>query len=86
MTAEPVSITPIELLSGGRRPISADSHVTEPPDTYGPRIDAKYRDDAPRMIQDERGDVFHIPGMKVPVPKKVLAPISGCPGSNPPTR
>jgi predicted TIM-barrel fold metal-dependent hydrolase len=53
--------------------ISADSHVTEPPDTYGPRIDAKYRDDAPRMIQDERGDVFHIPGMKVPVPMGLVA-------------
>jgi predicted TIM-barrel fold metal-dependent hydrolase len=53
--------------------ISADSHVTEPPDTYGPRIDAKYRDDAPRMIQDERGDVFHIPGMTVPVPMGLVA-------------
>ena len=53
--------------------ISADSHVTEPPDTYLPRIDAKYRDDAPRMIQDERGDVFHIPGMKVPVPMGLVA-------------
>ena len=53
--------------------ISADSHVTEPPDTYLPRIDPKYRDDAPRIIQDERGDVFHIPGMKVPVPMGLIA-------------
>ena len=53
--------------------ISADSHVTEPPDTYLPRIDPKYRDDAPRIIQDDRGDVFHIPGMKVPVPMGLVA-------------
>jgi predicted TIM-barrel fold metal-dependent hydrolase len=53
--------------------ISADSHVTEPPDTYAPRIDPKYRDDAPHIVQDERGDVFHIPGMKVPVPMGLVA-------------
>jgi predicted TIM-barrel fold metal-dependent hydrolase len=53
--------------------ISADSHITEPPDTYLSRIDPKYRDDAPRIIQDDRGDVFHIPGMKVPVPMGLIA-------------
>ena len=29
--------------------ISADSHITEPPDTYVDRIDPKWRDRAPRM-------------------------------------
>ena len=54
--------------------ISADSHVTEPPDTYSSRIDAKYRDDAPRMVRDDNlGDVFRIPGMKVPVPMGLVA-------------
>jgi hypothetical protein len=53
--------------------ISADSHVTEPPDTHLPRIDPEFRDRAPYMIQDERGDVFHIPGMKVPVPMGLVA-------------
>jgi hypothetical protein len=53
--------------------ISADSHITEPPDTYIDRIDAAYRDDAPRIIRDARGDVFHIPGMKVPVPMGLVA-------------
>ena len=54
--------------------ISADSHVTEPPDTYAARIDPRYRDNAPHVIHDaERGDVFHIPGMKVPVPMGLVA-------------
>jgi len=54
--------------------ISADSHVTEPPDTYAPRIDPRYRDDAPRLVHDDNlGDIFHIPGMKVPVPMGLVA-------------
>lgn len=45
--------------------ISADSHVTEPPDTYAPRMDAKYRDMAPHIEHHpEKGDLFIIPGMK----------------------
>ena len=32
--------------------ISADSHVVEPPNLWQERIDAKYRDRAPRMIHD----------------------------------
>ena len=36
--------------------ISADSHITEPPDCYTANIDPKYRDRAPHMIaDDERG-------------------------------
>ncbi|HEX6477186.1 MAG TPA: hypothetical protein VF005_07900, partial [Acidimicrobiales bacterium] len=54
--------------------ISADSHVTEPPDTYRPRIDARYRDEAPHLVHDdELGDIFVIPGMKVPVPMGLVA-------------
>jgi len=45
--------------------ISADSHVTETPDTYGPRMSAEFRDQAPYVTHDpERGDLFVIPGMK----------------------
>ncbi|MGQ0824958.1 MAG: amidohydrolase family protein [Actinomycetota bacterium] len=41
--------------------ISADSHVTEPPGTYLDRIDAKYRDRAPRLHHDDTlGDVMLI--------------------------
>ncbi|MBI3256489.1 MAG: amidohydrolase [Actinobacteria bacterium] len=53
--------------------ISADSHITEPPDTYLPRIDPKYRDQAPHLVEYETGDVFVVPGMKVPVPMGLVA-------------
>ena len=54
--------------------ISADSHVTEPPDTYISRIDPKYRDVAPRMVHhEELGDTFLIDGMKTPVPMGLVA-------------
>ncbi len=54
--------------------ISADSHITEPPDTYIDRIDPKYRDIAPRMVSDEKlGDTFLIDGMKTPVPMGLIA-------------
>ena len=47
-----------------RKIISADSHVTEPPDTYSRHIDARYRDNAPHIVRDPvKGDVFVIPGM-----------------------
>ena len=45
--------------------LSADSHVTEPPDTYAPRMASKWRDQAPHVVHDpEKGDFFIIPGMK----------------------
>lgn len=54
--------------------ISSDSHVTEPPDTYAPRMDPAFRDDAPYLTHDEeRGDLMVIPGMKVPVPMGLVA-------------
>ncbi len=54
--------------------ISADSHVTEPPDTYSAHIEPRYRADAPRLVRrDGVGDIFEIPGMKVPVPMGLVA-------------
>ncbi len=54
--------------------LSADSHITEPPDTYTGRIEARYRDQAPHMVRDEKlGDLFAIPGMKRPVPMGLVA-------------
>ena len=48
--------------------ISADSHVTEPPNTYIDNIDPAYRDRAPKMIDHEKlGDVFVIDGMSKPI-------------------
>jgi predicted TIM-barrel fold metal-dependent hydrolase len=45
--------------------ISADSHVTEPPNTYVDYIEPAWRERAPRMEHSEdAGDCFVIPGMK----------------------
>ncbi|HKC97004.1 MAG TPA: amidohydrolase, partial [Methylomirabilota bacterium] len=54
--------------------ISADSHITEPPDTYVARIDAKFRDRAPHVVRDEkRGDLFVIEGLDKPIPMGLVA-------------
>jgi len=56
------------------RVLSADSHITEPPDTYVARIDPRFRDRAPRLVRHEQlGDVFVIDGMKRPVPMGLVA-------------
>jgi uncharacterized protein len=57
-----------------KRPISADSHVTEPPDCYTAHIDAKYRDRAPHMVDDPKyGDVYIVEGMKQTIPMGLVA-------------
>jgi predicted TIM-barrel fold metal-dependent hydrolase len=54
--------------------ISADSHVTEPPGTYIDRIDAAYRDRAPRMQHHETlGDVMLIDNGQSLVPLWLVA-------------
>src|SRR5258705_5802715 len=54
--------------------ISADSHITEPPDTYTARIDARFRDRAPRLVHDaKRGDLFVIDGIDKPIPMGLIA-------------
>ncbi|HET9690136.1 MAG TPA: amidohydrolase family protein [Acidimicrobiales bacterium] len=55
--------------------ISADSHITEPPNTYTDHIDPKWRDKAPRMIDGGEGvgDMFVVEGSKVPIPMGLVA-------------
>jgi hypothetical protein len=49
--------------------ISADSHVTEPPDCYTKRVDRRYRETAPRVVSDANGgDAFVIDGVSPNVP------------------
>ena len=46
--------------------ISADSHVTEPPNAYIDNIDPAYRDRAPHLEHVEgAGDMFVVEGLKV---------------------
>lgn len=48
--------------------ISADGHVCEPPNCYVDFIDPKYRDEAPRVVEQSDGtEAFVIKGMKKPV-------------------
>ena len=54
--------------------ISADSHVTEPPDTYTARIDRRFRDRAPHVVHDpQRGDIFVVDGLDKPIPMGLVA-------------
>jgi uncharacterized protein len=55
-------------------PISADSHVTEPPNCYTDYIDPAYRDVAPHIVSDEKfGDIFVINGLDKPIPMGLIA-------------
>ena len=48
--------------------ISADGHVCEPPDCYVDNIEPRYREDAPRIVeQDDGTEAFVVPGMKRPI-------------------
>lgn len=54
--------------------ISADSHITEHPETYSAYIDPKWRDKAPRMIRsEEKGDLFVIDGISRPIAMGLVA-------------
>jgi predicted TIM-barrel fold metal-dependent hydrolase len=51
------------------RPISADSHVIEPPSCYTDFIDPAFRDIAPRLVRNNMGgDVYQVHGMHSQVP------------------
>jgi predicted TIM-barrel fold metal-dependent hydrolase len=53
--------------------ISADSHVTEPPDAYA-EIDPAFRERAPKLVRHETlGDIFVIDGMRQPIPMGLVA-------------
>ena len=57
-----------------KRPISADSHITEPPNLYIDYIEAKYKDTAPHVVDDpDRGEVYVIEGMKNSIPMSLVA-------------
>jgi predicted TIM-barrel fold metal-dependent hydrolase len=54
--------------------ISADSHITEPANTYLDHIATRWKDRAPRMERrPDLGDVFVVDGMSKPVPMGLVA-------------
>ena len=44
--------------------ISSDSHIIEPPDLWLDRIDRAFRDRAPRVVREEKGDWWVIDGKR----------------------
>ena len=62
-----------ETLDLGFPVISADSHITEPPNCYTDYIDPAFRDRAPQMVNhDTRGDLFMVEDMR-PIPMGLVA-------------
>ncbi len=62
--------------------ISADSHITEPPNCYIDYIDPAFRERAPHMIDHEKfGDIYVIDGMDQPVPMGLVAAAGKDPAS-----
>src|SRR2546423_116412 len=56
-------------------PISADSHITEPPGCYVDNIDPAFRERAPHVVsKDGIGDTFIIEGMRAMGFKGVMTP------------
>jgi predicted TIM-barrel fold metal-dependent hydrolase len=54
--------------------ISADSHITEAPNTYTDYIDPKYVETAPRVVETEdKGDLYVIDGMRSTIPMGLVA-------------
>lgn len=54
--------------------ISADSHITEPPNVYVDYIEKKYKDQAPYLRRDaERGDMFILGEELPPIPIGIIA-------------
>jgi hypothetical protein len=52
--------------------ISADSHIVEPPDLYIKRIDARFRDRAPRLerLETPKGRKFDACGSAPTIPRR----------------
>ena len=46
------------------RVISADSHAMEPADLWTSRLDEKFRDKAPRVVETSKGHLFSAPGVR----------------------
>ena len=57
-----------------KTPISADSHITEPPNCYIDYIDPSFRERAPHVAKKEKfGDVYVIDGMEKTIPIGLVA-------------
>src|SRR4051812_11514061 len=55
------------------RPISADSHVMEPPNLYVDYVDPKFRERAPKMVREEGVDLYVVDGFAKKISVGALA-------------
>ena len=56
--------------------ISADSHITEPPNVYRDYIESKYKDRAPYLQKDDKaGDMFIMGDPLPPIPMVWSPPV-----------
>jgi predicted TIM-barrel fold metal-dependent hydrolase len=44
--------------------ISSDSHIVEPPDLWAERLDRRYRDRAPRVVEEDDADWWFVDGVR----------------------
>jgi predicted TIM-barrel fold metal-dependent hydrolase len=44
--------------------ISSDSHIVEPPDLWAERLDRKYRDRAPHVVEEDDADFWFVDGVR----------------------
>ena len=44
--------------------LSSDSHVVEPPDLWATRLEPKFRERAPRVVQEDDGDWWIVDGQR----------------------
>ncbi len=57
-----------------KRPISADSHITEPPDCYTKFIDPAWRTRAPHVVRDANGsDIYVVEGLTTKIAMGLIA-------------
>jgi predicted TIM-barrel fold metal-dependent hydrolase len=48
--------------------VSVDDHVIEPPDVWQSRVPTKFRDRAPRLVNDGTSEFWHYEDLRIPTP------------------
>lgn len=67
------------MLPADAKIYSADDHLIEPPDLWVDRIDAKHRDDCPRIVQQDGRDAWLFQGELTHIPMGSCRPLPGHP-------
>ena len=57
--------------------ISTDDHIIEPPGLFDGRLPKEFEDRTPKMIEDDNGAAWHIPGVEKPIEMSGLGTAAG---------